>query len=69
MMSKHDNRTQSHFHIRWEDKLDWECFETREEASARAKELARPQEAYEIEMFDGQCPACGMLGSANSGAG
>jgi hypothetical protein len=51
-----------HFHIRWSDsKLDWEAFQTREEAIAQAKELARPGETYVIAEFDGTCPRCKSL--------
>lgn len=49
----------THFHIRWSDsKLDWEAFQTREDATERAKELARPGETYAIAVFDGTCPRC-----------
>jgi hypothetical protein len=52
----------THFHIRWsEAKLDWEKFETRAVALARADELARPFESYTIEEFDDSCPACMSL--------
>ena len=64
MTPKHDDRTRNHFHIRWPHKLDWERFETREDASARAMELVQPRETYQIELFDGQCPVCGELRSA-----
>ena len=52
----------THFHIRWSDsKLDWEAFQTREEATARAKELVRRGETYVIEEVDGTCPRCKSL--------
>jgi hypothetical protein len=45
------------WHIRWYGgKLDWECFGTREEAEASAKQLAKPNETYSIEECDGTCP-------------
>ena len=51
-----------HFHIRWSDsKLDWEAFQTREEATARAEELVRPGETYAIAEVDGRCPRCKSL--------
>ena len=49
-----------HYHIRWSDRtaLDWQSFNTREEAAARAKQLARQSETYAIEEHDGACPRC-----------
>lgn len=47
----------SHFHIHWAGKdLDWECFDTREEARMRAGELARPGESFTIEEVSMNCP-------------
>jgi hypothetical protein len=51
-----------HFHIQWSDsKLDWEAFQTREEAIAQAAVLMRPGETYLIEEFDAACPRCMSL--------
>jgi hypothetical protein len=48
-----------HYHIRWsESKLDWEFFNTPEEAEAAATQLARPGETYAVEQFDDDCPRC-----------
>ena len=48
-----------HYHIRWSGaKLDWEAFKTRTEAEVRARELARSDEEFTIEQFDGNCPRC-----------
>lgn len=49
-----------HYHIRWSRvvPLDWECFSTRAEAEARAKQLVRQDETYAIEKFDGACARC-----------
>jgi hypothetical protein len=48
-----------HHHIRWStSKLDWEVFNTREEANTAAKQLVLPNERYNIEQFDGNCPRC-----------
>lgn len=58
MMPLEEGHHKSHFHIRWDRKLDWEPFATDEEARARAKELVQPGENYKIETFDGSCPAC-----------
>jgi hypothetical protein len=59
-----------HFHIHWTgstgSKLDWEAFQTREEAIAQATVLARPGETYAIEQFDGTCPRCTSLASIAS---
>jgi hypothetical protein len=55
----------NHFHIRWihrqESKLDWDVFNTPEEAEAAAKQLVRSNETYAIEQFDGDCPSCTEL--------
>jgi len=50
----------THFHIRWSKtaSLDWEPFDTQEEAEASAKQLVLPGETYTIEKFDGACPRC-----------
>jgi hypothetical protein len=46
-----------HFHIHWVGKdLDWECFDTIEEARMRAGELARPGEIFAIEEVSMNCP-------------
>jgi hypothetical protein len=56
-----------HFHIYWSDsKLDWEAFQTREDATKQAKELVRPGETYVIEQFDGTCPRCMSLAVTTS---
>ena len=48
----------THFHIRWNDKenIDWECFDTHDDAAARALELALPGETFRIEEISAQCP-------------
>jgi hypothetical protein len=53
-----DFRSSIHYHIHWTSKeeLDWECFETREEASTRALELALPGESFKIEVVAEKCP-------------
>jgi hypothetical protein len=52
-----------HFHIRWTDseKLDWERFNSREDAEVSAEQLMRPGESYEIEEFDDSCAECKPL--------
>ena len=47
-----------HFHIQWmgKENLDWECFETPEEARKRAVELSRPGEAFTIKEVSAKCP-------------
>jgi hypothetical protein len=49
-----------HYHIRWSTKgvLDWEAFDSREEAEASAQELVRLGETYTIEERDDNCPRC-----------
>jgi hypothetical protein len=54
----------THFHIRWSKpasktaSLDWERFDTQEEAEASAKQLVLPGETYSIEELDRACPRC-----------
>ena len=56
-----------HFHICWsESKLDWEAFETREDALTQAQELVRPGETYVVQQFDGDCPRCHHLRDTSS---
>lgn len=46
-----------HFHIHWVgQRLDWECFDTREDAQRRAVELAHPGETFTIEEVSTKCP-------------
>lgn len=62
-----------HYHIRWIPKpsLDWEPFDTYEDAETCAKELARPDETYVIEAVRGACERCSPLFEAKlrQGAG
>ena len=49
----------NHFHILWANSnLDWEPFQTEEEAKAAAEQLKRPGENYGIEKGGGDCPRC-----------
>ena len=49
-----------HFHIRWsgEAALDWQGFQSRDEAEACAKDIVRPSESFTIEEFDESCLRC-----------
>jgi len=48
-----------HYHIRWSDsKLDWQVFNTPEEARRDANRLVRPGETYTIDKFEDGCPKC-----------
>ena len=49
-----DHAQPYHYHIRWYDEaiLDWECFSTPEDATARAKLLAHSGEGYAVEEHD-----------------
>jgi hypothetical protein len=50
----------THYHIRWSQlTLDWERFDTREEAEERAIQLVLEGEYYTIDAFDGTCAHCG----------
>ena len=53
-------RERSHYHIHWSSKkeLDWESFDTPQEAESAAKQLVRPGESYSIEQFGDDCPWC-----------
>ena len=50
----------AHYHIRWSSKelLDWEPFDTRTDAEARAAQLVRSGETFTIEECDETCPRC-----------
>lgn len=49
----------NHYHIRWgNSKLDWEAFQTEEEAKAAAEQLKRPGETYAIEQCDSDYQSC-----------
>jgi hypothetical protein len=52
----------THYHIRWSRKshtiLDWERFDTPDDANNAAEQLVLPHEGYTIEQFDGNCPRC-----------
>lgn len=51
----------THYHIRWSGKslLDWQRFDTPEEAKASARKLVRHGETYTIEEQDDEtCPRC-----------
>ena len=48
-----------HYHIRWSDsKIDWQVFNTSEEAQVEAATLVRPGETYTIDEFGDECPKC-----------
>ena len=49
----------NHYHIRWADsKIDWQAFQTKDEAVAEAERLKRLDENYNIEERDGNCERC-----------
>ena len=52
-----------HYHIRWSssDSLDWQGFETPEEAEASAHTIVRRNETYTIEARSGNCERCDQL--------
>ena len=57
-MDRHTENRKFHCHIQWSSKesLDWECFETSEEATARAIDLLQPGEAFMIREVSEACP-------------
>jgi hypothetical protein len=63
-----DQEPKIHFHIHWSKKnrLDWEGFDTRHEATARALEFSKPGEHFTIDEISSPCPVCGpKAASAN----
>jgi hypothetical protein len=63
-----------HYHIRWANsKLDWERFNTRQEAEQAARQLARPGETFTLEHVDDKtCMPClkiYKIGLANNKSG
>lgn len=52
--------TGMHFHIRWSgvSDLDYERFDSREQADESAKLLVRRDETYSIEQFGDSCGRC-----------
>jgi len=49
-----------HYHICWSDsKIDWQVFNTLEDAEIEAARLVRPGETYTIDKFGEECPQCG----------
>jgi hypothetical protein len=49
----------NHYHIRWADsKIDWQAFQTKDEAVAEAERLKRLDENYSIEERNGNCERC-----------
>ena len=56
-----------HYHIRWANsKLDWEAFQSEQEAKALAELLKRPDENYVIETLNGDCQSCNRLAQAKA---
>ena len=52
-----------HYHIRWSssDSLDWQAFETHEQAEAAARGLVRRGETYTVEARSENCERCEEL--------
>jgi hypothetical protein len=63
MDSNEISSSRLHYHIHWSTaaKLDWQAFETREEADALARDIARSDESYTIEAANGDCERCREL--------
>jgi len=48
-----------HYHICWSDsKLDWQAFDTPEDARIEAEKLVLSGESYTIDSFANDCPRC-----------
>lgn len=60
-----DGDTAPHFHIRWTSgdmpTVDWEAFDSRDEAESMARRLATPSETFIIDEFDHRCERCAMF--------
>lgn len=54
------DRKYGHYHIRWSGKeaLDWEAFDSCDDAQISAEQLVRPGETYTIEERDQACGRC-----------
>lgn len=49
----------NHYHIRWANSnIDWQAFETKDEAVVEAEYLKRLNENYSIEERGGNCERC-----------
>jgi len=50
-MNQTSDNLRTHFHIFWTQNqlMDWQCFETRADATMRAMELAQPGETFSVE--------------------
>jgi hypothetical protein len=61
MVRKLDDPQLIHFHIHWsrKERLDWESFDSRHEATVRALEVASPGEIFTIEECTETCTLCG----------
>jgi len=58
-----------HYHIRWSNShLDWQAFQTKEEAREDAERLKLPGESYSIVEQDGACPRCVEIKDRRSSA-
>ncbi len=68
MDREYDNSQKLHFHIHWNknDRLDWEAFDSHNEALSRALEIARPGEMFTIEDVSAECLICGAKASSAS---
>jgi len=49
----------NHYHIRWgNSKVDWEAFQTEEQAKASAEKLKGPDETYTVDLCRSTCQMC-----------
>jgi hypothetical protein len=60
-MNQISDNLRTHFHIFWtlSGRMDWECFDTRADATMRAMELVQPGETFSVEEILLQCPLRG----------
>jgi hypothetical protein len=61
MEREYDSSQKRHFHIHWSknDRLDWEAFDTHNEALSHALEIAQRGEMFAIEEASAPCRLCG----------
>jgi hypothetical protein len=61
MDREQDISQERHFHIHWtkNDRLNWEAFDSHDEALSHAIEIAQPGEVFTIEEASVPCRLCG----------
>jgi hypothetical protein len=65
-----DSSSATHYHIQWSrrDHLDWERFDTVQEAEQAARCLVLPGEKFTIKAACEDCPRCAMVRAKSASA-